>query len=119
MLAPLPFSPWLEPYHAVPLLPGAILCTVVAFDPLTGAFDRRVAFGTIALLIFVWMFNKICPWSLRGIVLLTTFEVLVLGLGLLRQRLVSSSRTDWNTAVRPEACPEATKDVKGGSGTGK
>ncbi len=118
MLAPLPFSPWLEPYHAVPLLPGAILCTIVAFDPLTGAFDRRVAFGAIALLILVWMFDKICPWSWGGIVLLASFEVLVLGLGLLRQRLVCSARTDWSTAVRPGACPEATKGVEGGSGTG-
>jgi len=118
MLAPLPFSPWLEPYHAVPLLPGAILCTAVAFDPVTGAFDRRVAFGTALLLIFVRMFYKICPWPLRGIALLTTFEVLVLGLGLLRPRLVSSVRTDWDTAVRPEGCPEATKGVEGGRGTG-
>lgn len=117
MLAPLPFSPWLEPYHAVPLLPGAILCTVVALDPLTGAFDRRVAFGTIALLIFVRMFNKMGLFPLRGIVLLTTFEVLVLGLGLLRPRLVSSARTDWNTANCPDACPEATKGIEGGSGT--
>jgi hypothetical protein len=116
MLAPLPFSPWLEPYHAVPLLPGAILCTVVAFDPLIGAFDRRVAFGTILLLIFVRMFYKIWPFSLRGILLFTTFEVLVLGLGLLRPRLVSSARTDWNTDVRPEGCPEAMKGVEGGRG---
>jgi len=117
MLAPLPFSPWLEPYHAVPLLPGAILCAAVAFDPLTEVFDRRVAFGTIALLIFVRMFNKMRLWPLRGIVLLTMFEVLVLGLGLLRPRLLSSARTDWNKAVGPEACPEATKGVEGGSRT--
>ena len=28
LLAPLPFSPWLEPYHAIPLLPGAMLCVI-------------------------------------------------------------------------------------------
>jgi hypothetical protein len=88
--APLPFSPRLEPYNAVPLLPGAILCTAVAFDPLTEVYDRRVAFGMIALPILVRMFYKMCLWSLRGILLLTTFEVLVPGLGLLRHRLVSS-----------------------------
>jgi len=95
------------------LLPGAILCTAVAFDPLTGAFDRRVAFGTITLLIFVRMFTKMRLWPLRGIVLLSMFEVLVLGLGLLRPRLISAARTDWNSAFRSEVCTEATKDAKG------
>ena len=32
LLAPLPFSPWLEPYHAVPLLVAAVLCIAVALD---------------------------------------------------------------------------------------
>src|SRR5262245_39999315 len=32
MLAPLPFSPWLEPYHAVPVLVAVLLCVAVALD---------------------------------------------------------------------------------------
>jgi hypothetical protein len=32
LLFPLPFSPWLEPYHAVPMLTAAVLLVAVAMD---------------------------------------------------------------------------------------
>ena len=47
MLAPLPFSPWLEPYHAVPMVPGAILFVVVALDDDILASDRRIAVAAL------------------------------------------------------------------------
>src|SRR5262249_32469869 len=43
LLAPLPFSPWLEPYHAVALIPGFLLCVVVAADSTQGRTVRAAA----------------------------------------------------------------------------
>ena len=42
LLAPLPSSPWLEPYHAVPILPGTILCLAVALDERAPGTDRMI-----------------------------------------------------------------------------
>jgi hypothetical protein len=91
LLAPLPFSPWLEPYHAVPLLPAAILFAAVAFDPSTAAFDRRSTLAAIALLMCIRVTTgTFPPWQLRGLTLQAAFMVVVIGLGLLRPRLSTS-----------------------------
>src|SRR5262245_18988695 len=123
LLAPWPFSPWLEPYHAVPLLPAAILFAAVALDPSTAASDRRTALGAIALLMCIRIMTGIFPpWSLRGFTLLASCMIVVLGLGLLRPRLAGvgpahsevrrtapSSRPDGNL---PGAKPEAADRAK-------
>jgi hypothetical protein len=90
LLAPLPFSPWLEPYHAVPLLPGAILCATVSLDRLAWRKDRVIGLGALGLLVLIRMLINLCPWPLRGIAMLVTFLALVTGLGMLRPRLGSS-----------------------------
>ena len=50
LLAPLPFSPWLEPYHAIPLLPGAILCVIIVLDERVAAKDRIIALAALLAL---------------------------------------------------------------------
>jgi hypothetical protein len=95
LLAPLPFSPWLEPYHAIPLMVGAVLCIAVALD----AGDRRdrllasVALGTLVLFLAVRV-----PFGARGLGLLAQFLVMTVILGLLRPRLPRSAAGGGPTA---------------------
>ena len=65
LLAPLPFSPWLEPYHAIPLLPGAILCVIIVLDERAAAKDRIIALA--ALLALALVAFVITPFPLRGL----------------------------------------------------
>jgi hypothetical protein len=85
LLAPLPFSPWLEPYHAVPLLPGAILCVIVALDERSVRQDRFIALAAL-LGLAAAAFIPI-PFMVRGLRLLAECLVLAVALGLLRPRL--------------------------------
>jgi hypothetical protein len=83
LLAPLPFSPWLEPYHAIPLVPGAILLVLTALDDRVSARDRNIAVGAwIALLATRAL---ALPFAVRGVVLLAQFLAVVVALGLLRR----------------------------------
>lgn len=82
MLAPLPLSPWLEPYHAVPVLPGTILCLVVALDKRAGSAERIIAAAALAALAVIHAVRS--PLPIRGVTLLAQFLVVVIALGLLR-----------------------------------
>ena len=84
MLTPLPFSPWLEPYHAVPLLVGALLCAVIALDEGQVRSNRIAAFAAAAMLLLFIVFK--IPFGIRGFGLAAQFLILVLALGYLRPR---------------------------------
>jgi len=85
LIAPLPVSPWLEPYHAIPLLVGATLCTAIALDKETGRRERTVAFAALAALT-VSLAVRV-PFPVRGLEMLVQFVVMMVALGLLRPRL--------------------------------
>jgi hypothetical protein len=87
LLAPLPLSPWLEPYHAIPLVPGVILCILVSIDDEVIKRDRLVASLALAVLL-VERINRV-PRSLEGLDLFGRFVELVVVLALLRPRLQS------------------------------
>lgn len=85
LLAPLPFSPWLEPYHAIPLLVGAVLCVAIALDSDSPRRERRLALtvlGTLGLFLVVRV-----PFGVRGLGLLAQFLVMTAILGLMRPTL--------------------------------
>lgn len=88
LLAPLPLSPWLEPYHAIPIIPGVILCIVVALDDDVIRRDRLAAFFVVAALAIERRIPV--PTSLGGFALFTRILELVVALALLRPRLESS-----------------------------
>jgi hypothetical protein len=83
LLAPLPFSPWLEPYHAIPLVPGAILLVLTALDDRVSARDRKIAVGAWIALLATRAIAL--PFAVRGVVLLAQFLAVVVALGLLRR----------------------------------
>jgi hypothetical protein len=100
MLAPLPFSPWLEPYHAVPLLVAALLCVAVALDESQARGDRAVMLAAAATPLFFTIFKV--PFNLRGFGLVTQFLVIVLALAYLRPGLATQK------SKRPREKPSAT-----------
>jgi hypothetical protein len=100
LLAPLPFSPWLEPYHAIPMVPGAILCVLVALDDGVSASDRRIAAAALLALGLTRMAEL--PFAMRGIVLLTQFLVVTVGLGLLRPHLSAIAAKESEAPIRPQ-----------------
>ncbi|HET9688798.1 MAG TPA: glycosyltransferase family 87 protein [Pseudolabrys sp.] len=87
LLAPLPLSPWLEPYHAVPALIGAIICILVALDSRAKGLDRLVALGAVVALAL----DRLMPISIsaKGFDVFARFLLLVLALAYLRPRLDS------------------------------
>jgi hypothetical protein len=85
LLAPLPFSPWLEPYHAIPLFPGAMLCVILVLDERLAAKERIIALAALVALAVAPLL--IAPFPLRGLRLLVQFLALTIALGLLRPTL--------------------------------
>jgi hypothetical protein len=100
LLAPLPFSPWLEPYHAVPMVPGAILFVLVALDNGVSASDRRITAAALLALGLTRMADL--PFAARGIVLLMQFLVVTVGLGLLRPRLSAIAVRESEPPIRSQ-----------------
>ncbi len=85
MLAPLPFSPWLEPYHAVPVLPGTILCLAMALDWREGSRKRAAAAAALLGLLVIHALHV--RFDVRGLGVLAQFLILVIVFGLLRPSL--------------------------------
>lgn len=85
LIAPLPFSPWLEPYHAIPLLVGAMLCTAIALDKQIQQRDRVIACAALAALALFLIVRV--PFPIRGLQILGQFLALTVALGLLRPHL--------------------------------
>src|SRR5207237_282117 len=69
---------WREPYHAIPMLPGVALCTVVMLAEEVSARDRCVA--AVALAVFLVSRAIGRPFEMRGWLLLLRFMVLVAAL---------------------------------------
>ncbi len=96
LIAPLPFSPWLEPYHAIPLLVAAVLCTTIALD---GCAENRDRWAALTALVVLALFLLIrVPFPVRGLGLLAQFIAIVAVLGFLRPRLPRWPVTDGQPA---------------------
>jgi hypothetical protein len=85
LLAPLPFSPWLEPYHAIPLLVAAVLFVAIALDEDAERRDRVTALAAIATLALFLVVRV--PFEVRGLGVLAQFLAVTAVLGLLRPQL--------------------------------
>jgi hypothetical protein len=94
MLAPLPFSPWLEPYHGVPVVPGTILCLVVAPDTRATEPDRIIVAAALSVLLAMHAVR--IPLPIRGLQLLVQFLVLIIAFGLVRPRLTTDPSAPWS-----------------------
>ena len=88
LIAPLPFSPWLEPYHAIPLLVGAVLLIAIALDEQIERRDRLTVLAALAIMALFLVIRV--PFAVRGLGMLAQFLVLTTALGLLRPRLARS-----------------------------
>ncbi|MCF8142918.1 MAG: hypothetical protein K9N21_03260 [Deltaproteobacteria bacterium] len=95
LLAPLPFSPWLEPYHFVPLFVAAILFLLTALGENVMREDRLAALAPLALML-CFVIIKI-PFDVRGLGLSALLLICVVSLGCLRQR--AQRRTAWQEEV--------------------
>jgi hypothetical protein len=82
LVAPLPFSPWLEPYHAVALLPAALLLIAVTLDVKAAIAHRIVA--SMAVVAVLLLREIVDSFALRGISLLAQFAVLAVALAVMR-----------------------------------
>jgi hypothetical protein len=85
LLAPLPFNPWLEPYHAIPIVPGVLLLLAVALDRCPARTDLRVTLAVLAAIGISRLPGL--PFALRGLLLYGQFLVLLAALSALRARL--------------------------------
>ena len=86
LLAPLPFSPWIEPYHTVAIVPGTILCLVFALDWRLENQARIIA-AVGALLVFLSIHIIGVPLPIRGLGVLAQLLSLTIVFGLLRPRV--------------------------------
>ena len=85
LLAPLPASPWLEPYHSVPLLLAASIALVIALDETMSGADRLAASTMLATSV-LWLVCHV-PFAVRGLQVEGEFLIVVLALGYVRPRL--------------------------------
>ena len=95
LIAPLPFSPWLEPYHAIPLLVGAVLLSAIVVDVQVERRDRLAALAALAALALFLMVRV--PFAVRGLQVLAQFLILTAILGWLRPRLARTSESERST----------------------
>jgi hypothetical protein len=86
LLVPLPFSPWLEPYHVVPMVLAAVVCFLTALDDRMAGRDRLVALGALAIYALDRLIN---PFPEKSLDVFARFVLLVLALAFLRPRLES------------------------------
>jgi hypothetical protein len=90
LLAPLPFSPWLEPYHAVALIPGFALCILLLIDETQSRPTRLTA--AFACLAAAVVKELPTPFEMRGLVFLAQFVFVTAALSVARPRLVAQVR---------------------------
>ncbi len=90
LVAPLPFSPWFEPYHAVALIPGFVLCMLLVLDRSQGARARAV----MALACAASAVVKELPmaFEMRGLVFTAQFAFVILALSMVRPALDRQTR---------------------------
>jgi hypothetical protein len=85
LVAPLPFSTWLEPYHAVALIPGFVLCMVLALD-------RNLSVGARSAMVLACVASAAVkelpiPFEMRGLIFTTQFAFVILALCVVRPAL--------------------------------
>jgi len=96
LLAPLPFSIWFTPYHAVVLLPAhMLLLTVVASE----AWNVRIRCMALLTLVGCQIMQYAIPSELRGAIYLVLFGLVVVALGVVRSRF-DAVRSDVSHDLR-------------------
>jgi len=100
MLAPLPLSPWLELYHPVADLTGAVLLIATALDDDAPSRDRLVALIASTTLLLDLVLNPF-PATLRGLGLLMRMAVIVISLSLLRRSMPNKPWPKPSPAPQP------------------
>jgi len=85
LVAPLPFSPWLEPYHAVALIPGFVLCMLIALDRRQGAWMRLLV--VLACLASAMVKELPISFAMRGLVFTAQFSFVILALSMARSAM--------------------------------
>jgi hypothetical protein len=90
LVAPLPFSPWFEPYHAVALIPGFVLGMVLVLDRSQSVRARAV----MALACVAAAVVKELPvaFEMRGLVFTAQFAFVILALSFVRPALKGQVR---------------------------
>ena len=83
LLAPLPFSVWFTPYHAIVLLPAYMLLLTVAVSKTWDITTRATA---LAVLIGCQILQYAIRAELRGAIYLVSFCLVVLALGVVRSK---------------------------------
>jgi len=114
LLAPLPISPWLEPYHAVPLVPAVMVCILVTIDDQVLKRDRLIAFLMLAVLL-VERINRV-PRPLEGFDLFGRLLELIVVLAWLRPRLQSLSALE-SAGSKPSWSPREGLSIASQRGT--
>ena len=90
LLAPLPFSIWFTPYHAVVLLPANMLLLTVVVSETWNVRIRGIALAT---LVGCQILQYAIPSEFRGATYLIIFSLVVVALGVVRSRL-GAARSD-------------------------
>jgi hypothetical protein len=100
LLAPLPFSIWFTPYHAIVLLPAYLLLLTVALSRDWDLWTRRAA--TTVLIGCQILQYSIGQWELRGATSMLSFALVVLALAIVRKSVDSRTarKLDSNTDDR-------------------
>jgi hypothetical protein len=85
LVAPLPFSTWFEPYHAVALIPGFILCILLALDE---TVDVRTRWTMLLACIGSAIVKELpIPFEMRGLIFTAQFTFVILALCTIRPAL--------------------------------
>ena len=101
LLAPLPFSIWFMPYHAIVLLPAYMLLLTIALSTGRKLWTRRIAaFALIACQILRY---SVTQWELRGAVYLISFILILLAL--------AATRTTEESVVGPGGLEPPTRPL--------
>jgi hypothetical protein len=90
LLAPLPFSIWFTPYHAVVLLPANMLLLTVVVSETWNVRIRGIALAT---LVGCQILQYAIPSEFRGATYLVIFSLVVVALGVVRSR-IGETRSD-------------------------
>jgi ABC-type lipoprotein release transport system permease subunit len=81
----LPFSTWFEPYHAVALIPGFVLCILLALDE---TLSVRVRWTMLLACVGSAIVKELpIPFEMRGLIFTAQFSFVVLALCTIRPAL--------------------------------
>jgi hypothetical protein len=106
LLAPLPFSPWLEPYHAVVEIPAFILCMLIISDDDQSRRDPLIVASVCAIILISKGIPT--PFEARGIKVLLESMLLTATFAWIRPRLGGLKRSGAATGAVKHAAPVAS-----------